>query len=357
MEIYYYIKQAYQFSYALPLYNKYGGKIITKQWKKKWQSKFFLKNINQPQHKKTFLNSPEVILHGNNDLTGFKGIIVLFSNAKIRVNPEYCTTIFIGHGTGDKRYGGNLTGPENLLRFDYIFLSGDKHVQRLIDSNLQFPEEKMIKIGNIRFDDYINDKIDVDKVYNTLGVVDRSRKTVLYAPTWRFGNGTFHLYAKKFAREITKDFNLIIRPHYHDAKHIKYMKIWAKINGIKHLYFSNPSHIATNDTMFDMKVSDILISETSSVLYEYLITNKPIIVIENGYQKLHKMPDNMNIMTQVDMWNGKSDINELIHENINEQKYSKAYKKMLKDCFYHNDGTSLDKACKFIEDEYKKLKK
>jgi CDP-glycerol glycerophosphotransferase (TagB/SpsB family) len=258
--------------------------------------------------------------------------------------------VFIGHGTGDKPYGGNLITADNLLNYDYIFLTGDKHLERLKAADLSIPEDKFIKIGNMNFDDYLNNKLNRDRILDHYKVKDREKPVVLYAPTWRFGKGTFKKYAKYFARTITKKYNLIIRPHYHDYKRIPAMKVWAKLNGLKNLYFSEILDFYNNDKMIDFAVSDILISDTSSVLYEYLVTRKPIIVIETGYRKLQKMPDSMNIMKHTDIYDGTVNINDLISENLESQKYHEDYEKMLFQCFYHNDGRSTERAVNFLKE-------
>ena len=97
--------------------------------------------------------------------------------------------------------------------------------------------------------------------------------------------------------------------------------------------------------------SDILVSDTSSLIYEYLITGKPIIRVKTeDEQDLHNMPTEMTII-------GKSDvldpdnldlIIDKIELNLNDQPYKKIYQKMLSDCFYFNDGSSTKRAIDFI---------
>ena len=76
-----------------------------------------------------------------------------------------------------------------------------------------------------------HNNIDVTAYANYLGVQDRDRKTILYAPTWKWGAGTLHQYGYKFCQELTKEYNLIIRPHYFDRKYIPKFKYWAKSKG------------------------------------------------------------------------------------------------------------------------------
>ncbi len=346
LNIYYFANQVYQFSNALPIFRIVGGVLIINKVKKLFQTKQYLRGLNTPINRRTFLNTPPILWRDINDLTDLKGIIISLSTTSINCDHLKCKTIFIGHGTGDKKYGAN---GKILEGYDYHFISGPKHLEKLRDLNIKIPEKKLIKIGNLRFDDYLNNKIDRDKQFERLGIVDRSRKNVLYAPTWRWGGGTFKTYVYQFTQEITQEYNLINRPHHHDRRYLPRIKLWAKLNGIKHVYFSNPAHLKKCDTMHDFVISDILISDTSSILYEYLITRKPIIVVQSNFKDLHHMPDHMNIMKHVSIYDGCQKILDLINENLTDQKHEDKFNELLNNCFYFNDGKSVDRALNFIK--------
>ena len=346
VKTYYFANQIYQFSYALPIYRRIGGALVMSKLKKLVQLKYYARNLNTQRDVKTFLNTPPVIWRDRRDLYDLRGVILSLSNATINCERERCKKIFIGHGTGDKKYGSSA---RILEGYDYHFISGSKHLQKLRDVGLNVPEERLIKIGNLRFDDYVNGKIMREQELNRLGISDRFRKNVLYAPTWRWGDGTFMKYVWRFSEEITTKFNLILRPHHHDRRYVPRVKLWAKLKGIKNLYFASPSTLGQSDTFRDFMVSDIMISDTSSILYEYLITRKPIIVAKTDFKDLHKMPDSMNIMNYATIFDGSQDIVELIARATNSEKHVKQYDELLKECFYFNDGRSVDRAIRFIE--------
>ncbi|MDO9576720.1 MAG: CDP-glycerol glycerophosphotransferase family protein [Candidatus Cloacimonadales bacterium] len=346
MKIYYYGNQIYQLSFALPFYRNLGGIFIVNKPRKFFSYKLRMINANIDPTIKTFLNTPRVERHKPNEMKNLEGIIVSQSNQSLIVNSKKCKTIFVGHGTGDKRYGGNANA---LLSYDYLFISGDKHLVKLKDEGVNIPAERLIKIGNPRFDDYVNGKIDRDKEMDRLGIKDRTKPNILYAPTWRWGNGTFRKYVYKFAREMTSDFNLIVRPHHHDAKRILKVKLFALSLGIKNLYFSNPNNIRSSDTMNDFMVSDLMISDTSSIVYEYLITKKPLIIIRNDFPNLHNMPDEMNIMKHVSLFDNSQNMVKLIKENLENQDTEKIMNELLFNCFYFNDGKSTNRAIEFIK--------
>ncbi|HPR17206.1 MAG TPA: CDP-glycerol glycerophosphotransferase family protein [Candidatus Cloacimonadota bacterium] len=346
MNVYYYGKQIYQFSYSKPIYEAIGGTFIVYKWRNWLEYKYYLRGMNGDPKYKSFLNTPRVLTRDYNHLNDLKGIMLTHSARRLNVDPQNCRTIYLGHGSGDKVFGGKGAYMDS---FDYFFLPGPKMKEKLLDVGKNIPEEKLIKIGNPRFDAVVNGTIKKEKELDRLGVKDRSKPVVLYAPTWRFGNGTFKKYAYKFAEEITKEFNLIIRPHYHDTKRLRRLGLWAKLKGIKNLYFSDSSDLIKADTMLDFVASDLMISDTSSVLYEYLITGKPIIVADNKYSHLHNMPDELNILKHVDLYHGTEDINKMIANALALQKYQKDYAEMLPRIFYFNDGKSTQRAVEYID--------
>lgn len=345
MKIYYYANQVYQFSYALPIFQAAGGKILYSKFSKWFQFKKHLRK-KAVAVSNTLNGVPPLQRCDRNNLYDLEGVILSLSNANFKCDHQKCKTIYIGHGSGDKKYDSDA---RILESYDYHFISGEKHLQKIRDLNLNIGEEKLIKIGNLRFDFYLKNEKNRAAEFDRLGIVDRQRKNVLYAPTWKWGNGTFHKYAHRFCEEITKKYNLIIRPHHHDRRSIPAIKLWAAFSGIKHVYFSNPADILRSDTMNDFLVSDILISDTSSVVYEYLIANKPIIIAKNDYHDLHNMPDNMDIMNYAAIFDGSGDIVKLIEAGLKATEYKKKYRQLLNSCFYFNDGHSVDRALKFIK--------
>ncbi|MDO9576723.1 MAG: CDP-glycerol glycerophosphotransferase family protein [Candidatus Cloacimonadales bacterium] len=344
MNIYYYGNQVYQLSHCKPIFEKVGGTFIVKKITKYLPFIFSMRNSCRIGEPSSLLNAPPVKVHKNKNLEHLHGVFFSLSNVRLNVGKN-SKTIFLGHGTGDKKYGGKSI---SIDKYDYIFLTGEKHLAKLKDVGLEIPAEKLIKIGNLRFDDYVNNKFDRRELMNMRKIKDKSRFNILYAPTWKWGNGTLLKYFFRFAKEITKEYNLIVRPHHFDARKIPFLKLWVKLNGIKNIYFSNPVKLKTGDTFQDFVLSDLMISDTSSVLYEYLITKKPIIVAQTKQEDLHNMSDSMNIMKFADTFKADQDILEVIKKNLKDAALPAKFNELLHNCFYFNDGKSTQRAVDFI---------
>ncbi|MCD4706756.1 MAG: CDP-glycerol glycerophosphotransferase family protein [Candidatus Sabulitectum sp.] len=347
MKIYYFANQVYQLSYAWPLYTEIGGSFLVRKYKTLLKFKRYLRGSIKSEGA-AFLGTPVVERRKLRHVSDLSGVILSQSNSRIHNDPARLKTVFIGHGTGDKKYGGNA---RRLESYQYLFVSGPKHMEKLRDTGVNIPDNRLVKVGNLRFDNYVNGKTTRNALMDRMGIPekDHARKTVLYAPTWKWGNGTLNKYTKLFCREITKEHNLIIRPHHFDSHHVPKLKLWAKLAGIKRVYFSNSNRITRSDTMHDFLVSDVLISDTSSVLYEYLITGNPIIVANTDFSDLHNMPDEMNVMTIADFFDDSKSILDVVNRNLSNPENNSRFTEMLHNCFYFNDGKSVKRAAEFVK--------
>jgi len=100
--------------------------------------------------------------------------------------------------------------------------------------------------------------------------------------------------------------------------------------------------------MYDIAVSDLLISDTSSITYEYLITQNPIIILNNNYTDLHEMPSTLDIKTIASVYNESLSISDFVTNTL-ENHNPDSYKRMLDDCFYFNDGQSTKRITEFLQ--------
>ena len=71
------------------------------------------------------------------------GVIISAQNTVINNDKDKSISIFMGHGAGDKKYGGSF---HTLETYDYHFISGPKHLHKIKDVGIEIPEDKLIKI-------------------------------------------------------------------------------------------------------------------------------------------------------------------------------------------------------------------
>ncbi len=348
LPLWYVANQAYMFSNILPVYRAYGGEFLVRSLQRWVQFKHYLHDLNAFPERRTLFDSPAVRIVDYRKPQSYDGVFISLNGILINKSGPKSKSVFVGHGTGDKPYHGD-TAQRIISKFDYHFITGPKHLAKLVDAGLNLPAEKLISIGNLRFDDYVNGKISRERVLANLGIKNPNRKTVLYAPTWTWGNGTLAKFGFRFCKELSTDYNVIIRPHTYDRRNVPALKRQVRRAGLQNVYFSAPADLRRHDTMDDFLVSDILISDTSSIVYEYLITRKPVISIPTDFTGGHNMPANLDIKSVATPFDENINARDQVARTLDQHEtHRAAYEELLHNCFYFNDGGSVARAGEFM---------
>ncbi|MFC7392989.1 CDP-glycerol glycerophosphotransferase family protein [Scopulibacillus cellulosilyticus] len=190
------------------------------------------------------------------------------------------------HGTPLKSMGFDIPGNpahsqnvvRNFLSTDYLISPNEHTTSMFVDSY----KLKGIYGGTIIEEGYPR----IDMTLNTdpaafksdlkgLGLsIDHHKQTILYAPTWkgtnvsRVKNDMFQIIAdmKYLSSQVGNTYNLLIKVHpFLYAEAIKF----DELKGIL-----VPDYIDTNELL---SVVDILVTDYSSIFFDFLVTNKPIL--------------------------------------------------------------------------------
>lgn len=158
-------------------------------------------------------------------------------------------------------------------KWDYC-LSPNKYSTEIFKRAFRLRDEQMINSGYPRNDILINYNVgNIEKIKSKLGIKSE-KKVVLYAPTWRdneyvkadFFTAKLHLDIERMQREFGSQCVILIRTHY---------------------LIANQLDIQDNEFAFDVSdyqdindlylISDILITDYSSVFFDYANLMRPII--------------------------------------------------------------------------------
>lgn len=156
------------------------------------------------------------------------------------VNFEYGKgiNVFIDHGISDKCY----RDAEKVKVYDYVCVTGPLWKKKMMDQGL--PENKLLTIGFAKLDPIFNDCLIKEKSVN-------SKIRLLWAPThWNSVSSypAFEAYLDKFPS------NYIVTTSVHP--------------------FHKPDLIPTFNEMVE---ADVVISDTSSIIYETWAIGKPVV--------------------------------------------------------------------------------
>jgi CDP-glycerol glycerophosphotransferase len=175
-------------------------------------------------------------------------------------------------GTTTEEYKDNFI--KESRSWDFL-ISPNSYSSTIFKRAFQF-KKKVLETGYPRNDYLINNNTNknVIKIKETLGI-PKDKKVILYAPTWRdnefFERGkykfTLNLDLDQLKRALDDDYVLLLRMHYLISNKIDIKKFrgfaydFSSYDDIRDLYL----------------ISDMLITDYSSVFFDYLCLKRPII--------------------------------------------------------------------------------
>lgn len=281
------------------------------------------------------------------------------------------------HGTPLKRLGCDLEHFDNVLNT----IDGIKKRYRIEASKFtyfispsKFASEKFISAWNLkeigkeniiveegypRNDFLFNYKEkDVQQIRKKLGIENDNRKIILYAPTYRSDQhqtGLGYVYKeeidfKKMEEKFGKEYLILFRPHYFIANSFDFDKYKGFVYNVANIDDINELYI----------ISDILITDYSSVFFDYANLKRPMIFFmydlehykneSNGfYIDLNELPGPI-VETQEDLEKSIEDVDF----NIGS---SKKYKEFNEKYNYLDDGNASKRVIEKVILEMEKVEK
>lgn len=199
----------------------------------------------------------------------------IFGNAYGRLATVPGITVLIYHGIGTKI----CYYERDLDRFHIRFLEGEYRRSEL-DRRSPGPAQERPVVGFSKLDPAVRfSSADRDALLLSLGL-SPSRKTVLYAPTYY--PSSIELMGEKFPEDC-RDLNVIIKPHQftYTSKYRNELRIMEGWGRHKNAYLARQEEF--NILKF-FSVSDIMISDESSAIFEFAALGRP--VIRNRFTRL-----------------------------------------------------------------------
>ncbi|MBL8766087.1 MAG: CDP-glycerol glycerophosphotransferase family protein [Planctomycetes bacterium] len=198
--------------------------------------------------------------------------LYLSPNFSERLIPKFAKTkVQMFHGVSFK----NCAVSDKTYAFDRLFLPGPYHRRRFLERGLyKDGDPRLVMIGLPKLDRLVDGSIDRFQVLAKLGA-DPTKKTVLYAPTGDEGNSLHRNGMDILETMLGQDVNFIVKPHDHAMRDKSCGIDWrAKLATWKHprLFVDLGS-----DVVPLLAAADILITDASSVAFEYTLLDRPIV--------------------------------------------------------------------------------
>lgn len=219
------------------------------------------------------------------------GIIVSDSRMpKFIIKRKGVTYIQTWHGTPLKKLAldmddVSMAGEKDIETYKYNFAKNAATWDYLISQNKFSTQvfrqafayyKPMLEIGYPRNDVLFhkNNEKDITDLKKQLGL-PLDKKIILYAPTWRddefYGQGKYKFTSKldfdQARKELQDEYVFIVKYHYLVQDHID----WSRYQGFIYNYDK------TYDISLLYLVSDLLITDYSSVMFDYSLLRRPIL--------------------------------------------------------------------------------
>lgn len=174
----------------------------------------------------------------------------------------------LGHGVGPKPSYYRKSDIPMTVRF----IEGELR-QKVIQQ--MYPDDTFVQVGYSKLDPLVQG-IEPGLDYNALGL-DNSKRTILYAPT--FNPSSLERFPDNWPATF-EEFNILIKPHTFTYSRQQYAGQRRKLNkwsSFDNVYVANAGEVSL---LPFMKSADILLSEASSTLFEFVALDRPVIVCD-----------------------------------------------------------------------------
>lgn len=263
--------------------------------------------------------------------------------------------IHLAHGISFKKGGHDLES--NIMPIVEKIMNKKlvEHMDILIDSSEETKRHKMsrfgvnsnriIVTGYPRNDILINHSEDLEsKIKRKLGI-EKGYDIILYAPTFR---------DYKYTNPLTEKFLGKLEKYLLEAKKYFLYKPHPFTENINLKQYKNMISIERNVDILDLLIiADILITDYSSVLYDFLLTMKPMIFFATDLDKYTEVRDfYYNYETFVPgpiVKTGDQLIETLKNFNKLEDKYREKRKSMRDQFNKYHDGRATQRIIKYLE--------
>lgn len=257
--------------------------------------------------------------------------------------------IQIFHGVS---FRNKAVRPENMA-YDHYFVVGPYMLSRFADAGLMREgDPRIAKIGFMKTDALINGSLNRDEILARTGFAG-DRPILLYAPTGAKHNSLETVGEEAIRALLEADrYDLIIKPHDHPKNSDTDWATYLRRYESDHCRVASPRE----NVIPLMFVSDLLISDASSVVNEYALLDRPIVFLDTP-ALLRQAQNARHSMLDLDTFGrngglvaeGADDIAARVAESLDDPGRLSEARRQIADNLFYNRGCATDVAMAWLE--------
>lgn len=223
--------------------------------------------------------------------------------------------------------------------FDLYLTQGPFFTKRFIEFKNKYKDFEVIETGWPKLDIYGTEKAKYEAEKQLLLEQNNASKVLLYAPTFspKLTSAPHLVEQIKSLAKNHPDYLILLK--FHPLMAENWLEVYRKLaQETPNIIFETEKNIIKF-----LLMADIMISDTSSVIYEFLLLDKPVITFKNISENI--------------VWENSFDYNKLeslVASNLTEDPFSKTRKEIYNNYHPYSDGKSAERMVKAVEDYIKR---
>ncbi len=221
--------------------------------------------------------------------------------------------------------------------FDLYLTQGPYFTRWFSEAAVKYKDFEVVETGWPKLDVYGKELHKYDSVKLTLLKKSKTKKIILYAPTFSPSlTSAPHLLIQIEELAKSKEYLIVIK--FHDLMAEDLIDSYKKLS----MSFENVLFIEERNIIKYLLIADLMISDTSSVVYEFLLLDKPVITFKNN--SLAIKWDNQLLF---------SGLVKRVAENLLKDPFKQQRLKILNEYHPYTDGNSAKRMVGAVEEYIK----
>ncbi len=218
--------------------------------------------------------------------------------------------------------------------FDLYLTQGPFFTKKFIELKNKYKNFEVIETGWPKLDVYGTDKDKYEKEKQNLLLQNNATKVLLYAPTFSPKLTSAPYLIEQIKSLATQHPDYLILLKFHPLMAENWIEAYQKLaQELPNIIFKTEKNIIKY-----LLISDLMISDTSSVIYEFLLLDKPVVTFNNISKNI--IWENSFNYQQLDF---------LVERNLTKDPYAKTRQEIYNNYHPYNDGKSAERMVKAVE--------